>query len=52
MPLSGAQHRVLVLGVSSGVGPLAVQFARAAGATMSGLGNGKHRALVESLGAQ
>jgi len=51
MPLQGATQRVLVLGASGGVGHLAVQIARAAGATVIAVCSGKNRALVESLGA-
>ncbi len=51
MPLQGARQRVLVLGASGGVGHLAVQIARAAGATLTAVCSGRNRALVESLGA-
>jgi len=51
MPLHGASQRVLVIGASGGVGHLAVQIARAAGATVIGVCSGKNRELVESLGA-
>lgn len=51
MPLSGARERVLVLGASGGVGHLAVQIARAAGATVIGVCGPRNAALVSSLGA-
>jgi len=52
MPLHGAKQRVLVMGASGGVGHLAVQIARAAGATVIGVCSAKNRALVQGLGAQ
>lgn len=52
MPLTGARQRVLVVGASGGVGHLAVQIARAAGATVVGVCSGRNAALVRSLGAQ
>jgi NADPH:quinone reductase-like Zn-dependent oxidoreductase len=51
MPLSGASERVLVVGASGGVGHLAVQIARAAGATVVGVCSGRNAALVLELGA-
>ncbi len=51
MPMSGATQRVLVLGASGGVGHLAVQIARAAGATVIGVCGTRNQALVSSLGA-
>jgi NADPH:quinone reductase-like Zn-dependent oxidoreductase len=51
MPLEGARERVLVVGASGGVGHLAVQIARAAGATVVGVCSGRNAALVTSLGA-
>lgn len=51
LSLSGSTKRVLVIGASGGVGHLAVQIARAAGATVIGICSGRNRAMVESLGA-
>lgn len=51
LPLSGAKDRVLVVGASGGVGHLAVQIARAAGATVTGVCSGRNAALVSRLGA-
>jgi NADPH:quinone reductase-like Zn-dependent oxidoreductase len=51
MPLSGARERVLVVGASGGVGHLAVQIARAAGATVVGVCSGRNAQLVTELGA-
>lgn len=51
LPLSGATERVLVVGASGGVGHLAVQIARAAGATVVGVCSGRNTELVASLGA-
>lgn len=51
LPLEGARQRVLVVGASGGVGHLAVQIARAAGATVVGVCSGRNAALVMSLGA-
>ena len=51
LPLEGAGQRVLVVGASGGVGHLAVQIARAAGATVTGVCSGRNAALVSSLGA-
>jgi NADPH:quinone reductase-like Zn-dependent oxidoreductase len=51
LPLDGARERVLVIGASGGVGHLAVQIARAAGATVAGVCSGRNAALVSSLGA-
>jgi NADPH:quinone reductase-like Zn-dependent oxidoreductase len=49
--LEGARERVLVVGASGGVGHIAVQIARAAGATVVGVCSGRNAALVSSLGA-
>jgi NADPH:quinone reductase-like Zn-dependent oxidoreductase len=49
--LEGSQDRVLVIGASGGVGHLAVQIARASGATVVGVCSGRNAALVSSLGA-
>ena len=51
LPLTGARERVLVIGASGGVGHLAVQIARAAGATVTGVCSARNAALVSSLGA-
>lgn len=51
MPMTGASERVLVVGASGGVGHLAVQIARAAGATVIGVCSGKNAGLVRDLGA-
>jgi NADPH:quinone reductase-like Zn-dependent oxidoreductase len=47
----GPGQRVLVHAGSGGVGSLAIQIARAAGATVIATTSGRNRALVESLGA-
>lgn len=52
LPMQGAKERVLVVGASGGVGQLAVQIARAAGATVTGVCSGRNAALVSELGAQ
>jgi len=49
--LEGSRDRVLVVGASGGVGHIAVQIARAAGATVVGVCSEKNAALVSSLGA-
>lgn len=49
--LAGAGQRVLIAGASGGVGHLAVQIARAAGATVVGVCSGRNASLVSSLGA-
>jgi NADPH:quinone reductase-like Zn-dependent oxidoreductase len=51
LPLSGATQRVLVVGASGGVGHLALQIARAAGATVVGVCSARNAELVRSLGA-
>lgn len=51
LPMSGATQRVLIIGASGGVGHLAVQIARAAGATVVGVCSAKNAALVRRLGA-
>jgi NADPH:quinone reductase-like Zn-dependent oxidoreductase len=51
LPLQGARERVLVVGASGGVGHLAVQIARASGATVVGVCSGRNAPLVQSLGA-
>jgi NADPH:quinone reductase-like Zn-dependent oxidoreductase len=51
LPLEAARERVLVVGASGGVGHIAVQIARAAGATVVGVCSGPNAALVSSLGA-
>jgi len=49
--LEGTSERVLVIGASGGVGHLAVQIARAAGATVVAVCSARNAALVSSLGA-
>lgn len=51
MPLEGARERVLIVGASGGVGHLAVQIARAAGATVVGVCSGRNVEMVRGLGA-
>lgn len=51
MPMSGARERILIVGASGGVGHLAVQIARAAGATVVGVCSGRNATLVKELGA-
>lgn len=51
LPMTGATQRVLVVGASGGVGHLAVQIARAMGATVVGVCSGRNAALVRALGA-
>jgi NADPH:quinone reductase-like Zn-dependent oxidoreductase len=51
MPLTGSRQRVLVLGASGGVGHLAVQIARAAGATVVAVSSARNHELLASLGA-
>lgn len=51
MPLTGATGRVMVVGASGGVGHLAVQIARAAGATVIGVCGARNAGLVQELGA-
>jgi len=46
-----AGQRVLVLGGAGGVGQMAVQIAKAFGATVFATGSGANRAVVEGLGA-
>jgi 2-desacetyl-2-hydroxyethyl bacteriochlorophyllide A dehydrogenase len=51
LAMNGASERVLIVGASGGVGHLAVQIARAAGATVVGVCSGRNTELVASLGA-
>lgn len=51
LPASGASQRVLIVGASGGVGHLAVQIARAAGAQVTGVCSRRNAATVLGLGA-
>ena len=51
LALSGSRERVLVVGASGGVGHVAVQIARAAGAHVVGVCSAKNAELVRGLGA-
>lgn len=51
LPPSGATARVLIVGASGGVGHLALQIARAAGAQVTGVCSGRNEATVRGLGA-
>jgi NADPH:quinone reductase-like Zn-dependent oxidoreductase len=51
LPFEGASGRVLVVGASGGVGHIAVQIARAAGATVVGVSSERNVEMVSSLGA-
>jgi NADPH:quinone reductase-like Zn-dependent oxidoreductase len=51
LQLKGARERVLVVGASGGVGHIAVQIARASGATVAGVCSRRNAAFVASLGA-
>jgi NADPH:quinone reductase-like Zn-dependent oxidoreductase len=51
LSMTGSGARVLIVGASGGVGHLAVQLARAAGATVVGVCSARNAALVADLGA-
>ncbi len=51
LPMKGATEKVLIVGASGGVGHLAIQIARAAGATVTGVCSGRNVAMVSDLGA-
>lgn len=51
LAMSGARERVLVVGASGGVGHLAVQVAKAAGAHVTGVSSARNLDLVRRLGA-
>lgn len=51
LPMHGATERVLVVGASGGVGHIALQIARAAGATVFAVSSDRNAGLVRELGA-
>ena len=52
LPMNDASERVLIVGASGGVGHLALQIARAAGATAIAVCSDRNAGLVRELGAQ
>lgn len=52
MPLTGATGRICIVGASGGVGHLALQLARGAGAHVTAVCSTRNIGLVRSLGAQ